>query len=385
MIRRKWVIEAVSIFLFMSVLTSGCKSKEIVQTNNTDSVEVTKGDESTKDEIIQKNAVKKATDDEIIRAKDLYKDFLNKYNDEEVIAELILVDLNDDRIPELISGSFSKTYSPIKISLTIEDGNLAELKVAGDYGVSGSSRSSKNYEIVNIGMPVFESLKAYKDKNTNEMIFIGKDISANNVDEGVAGDYTISLNNGVLNTKEIFFKDHSEDIKKYRYMNNDVSQNELKNKTEEYYSNLEELELNIYSKYINLQRPSECLEEGFLKFLSKTQIDESSKYVKTDINSDGNVVKEAEVGITKEEAIKIAEDMNGTHMQYGCEGRVQAGFKIDGKPSEDYYKVYGLVDGQRLSGAIYVHYKTGKAYLLSTDGTITTLPDNIYVGNFGDK
>lgn len=385
MIRRKWVIEAICIFLFMSVLISGCRSKKVVQTNNNDIVEVTKGDESTKDEIIQKNAVKKATDDEIIRSKDLYKDFLNKYNDEEVITELILVDLNDDRIPELIAGSFSKTYSPIKIALTIEDGNLVALKFDGHYGVSGVSRNSENYGIVNIGMPVFESLKVYKDKKTDEVVFIGKDISANSADEGVAGDYTISLNNGVLNTKEIFFKDHSEDIKKYRYMNNDVSQNEFKNKTEEYYSNLEELELNIYSKYIDLQQPSECLEEGFLKFLSKTQIDESSKDVKTDINSDGNVVKEEEVGITKEEAIKIAEDMNGTHMQYGCEGRVQAGFNVDGEPSEDYYKIYGLVDEQRLGGAIYVHYKTGKAYLLSTDGTITTLPGNIHVGNFGDK
>lgn len=91
--------------------------------------------------------------------------------------------------------------------------------------------------------------------------------------------------------------------------------------------------------------------------------------------------------ITPEQAEQLVAKNFNTSLQfkYQCIGKLHTGFKIDGKPSEEYYCVYVLQDGEVLQGAFYVDSLTGIVYENYSDGCIYRLPDKTFVGMYGDK
>lgn len=91
--------------------------------------------------------------------------------------------------------------------------------------------------------------------------------------------------------------------------------------------------------------------------------------------------------ITPEQAEQLVAKNFKTNFQfkYHCIGKLQAGLKIDGKPSEEFYCVYALHDGRMVEGAFYVDSLTGIVYENDSDGCIYRLPDKTFVGMYDDK
>lgn len=90
--------------------------------------------------------------------------------------------------------------------------------------------------------------------------------------------------------------------------------------------------------------------------------------------------------ITPEQAEQLVAKNYPTDYKIKCTGKVDAGSKIDGKPSEQYYCVQLLDDdGETIDGAFYVDSSTGTVYENYGDGCIYKLPDGDFVGMYGDK
>lgn len=90
--------------------------------------------------------------------------------------------------------------------------------------------------------------------------------------------------------------------------------------------------------------------------------------------------------ITPQQAEQLVAQNYQTDFKIKCTGNVEAGFKIDGNASEQYYCVR-LVDenNEMLDIAFYVNNSTGLVYENNGDGYIYSLADGNFVGMYGDK
>lgn len=89
--------------------------------------------------------------------------------------------------------------------------------------------------------------------------------------------------------------------------------------------------------------------------------------------------------ITLNEAVELVKKASKISMDFKGLGRAEKGFQIDGKPSEQFYCIRGLQQGQMLDGAFYVNSITAIVYFCnSSDGGFYKLPENIYVGQYSE-
>lgn len=217
---------------------------------------------------------KKVTSNGIVKQKlEITRNLYNKYLNNilyQPIEELILIDLDLDGMPELFGGSYSKNYSPINFAITSKEGTLKELSFTGDKGVSGVNHDNGHTDI---GIWVFSEVKLYRNKNTNKLSYIGRDIASRSYEVGSGAEYEISLNSNNINAKEIFYNEFNDEYSNnytlYRYMKKDVSKSEYDAKHNEYYNDLQEVTTTIYKENINLKSKKSIeifLDNGFSLF-----------------------------------------------------------------------------------------------------------------------
>lgn len=98
----------------------------------------------------------------------------------------------------------------------------------------------------------------------------------------------------------------------------------------------------------------------------------------------GNVTPSGSV--TPQQAEQLVLQSYPTDYKVKCTGKVDAGFKIDGKASDQYYCVRLVDDNdEMIDGAFYVDSSTGTVYQNGSDGYIYRMSDGAFVGMYGDK
>lgn len=358
---------------------------------------------------VKDNNVKKASEEEIDKAKNIYREYLKSYSDQDnPIKDLVLVDLNSDGMPELFCGYTSRAYCPVNVVLSVKDGQLVKLNIQrNENGISGNNYDNGKSDI---GLRAFSNIKLYKSRKTNEYSFIGKDSSSINSDEWREGEYVISLDGNTINSKQIFYRISMQDDKSnqprkyvlaYKYCGNEISKSEYDTKYKEYFNDLEEVSMKIYTGYTNgnsEEKFDDFLDEGFKVFGDNKKIADEESSQKNNNNTqnqssnasvkDSNQSTSQNNGqgtITPEQAEQLVAKNYKVDIKYECNVKLDSGFRIDGKPSEQYYCVYGKQNGQRLEGAFYVHSITGAVYENDSDGSIYRLPNKTFVGMYGDK
>ncbi|WP_157453711.1 hypothetical protein [Clostridium sartagoforme] len=107
----------------------------------------------------------------------------------------------------------------------------------------------------------------------------------------------------------------------------------------------------------------------------------SSTEIKENINEQTVQSK----SITADEAVNKVEEVYGNHLQYQYYGNLEAGEILDGFPTEKFYIINALQDGEILpGGCFYVNMNNGEVYFNGSSGFITRLSDNQTVGRFGE-
>lgn len=144
--------------------------------------------------------------------KMIYKDALiDIVNNEEVdlVDRLSLVDIDLDGIPELFGGSYSKTYCPTEIALSIKDDKLIKLKDVTN-GLCGipKDRAFSN-SIYRVGFEGWSHAKLYRNKNTNTYKWIATDHISSIDHYNSFATYELSLKGAQLTSNRISYQETS--------------------------------------------------------------------------------------------------------------------------------------------------------------------------------
>jgi hypothetical protein len=244
----------------------GYGKNKVVNTESKDTSIVQKKDMNPTISIEQDKIIS-VTKDDSTEVKNIYKKYLTQIT-EGVFEEFILIDLDFDGVPELLGGSYSKTYSPVDFAATIKDGVVTKLNFEGDDGITGLERDNGQ---ANVGLGAFSEIKLFKQKDKSKSFYIGKDISITNYDMGKQAEYEISLDTSTIYVKEIFYdefdNEYNKDLSLNRYMKLEISKSEFDARNKEYYNNIEEVNVKLYKERIDLtseESNNEFFEKGFI-------------------------------------------------------------------------------------------------------------------------
>jgi hypothetical protein len=269
---KKDLINTVALISIISLMAlTGCEKKSTLNAEPvTDNSVKTQAEPTAslteKSPTTKQREVKKPSKDEIQKAIEAYKKVLNEPLSEE-LKDFVLIDLDFDGIPELFGGNYAKEFNPIDFAMTVKGGSPVKLSLNGDNGISGNENNGR----IDIGLVALSEIKLYKNEQTNSYVYVGKDVASRSYDVGSGAEYEISLSEGSITSKQIFFNTFDNEDNKnqssYKYIKNQVSKSEYDTKHDEYYSNLKEDVIKIYKGNINLNSEksiNEFLVKGFL-------------------------------------------------------------------------------------------------------------------------
>ncbi|MBT2292728.1 hypothetical protein J7E73_27075 [Paenibacillus albidus] len=157
-------------------------------------------------------------------------------------AEVVLVDLNRDGVPELIAGESYRTVNTVVAAVTFRNGKVVKLQQSGD---GQGEESPINF---NLGMSAFSvksnNLKLYKISKTGEYIYIGEDGGSSAISWS-GGDYAIRMNGTSLLSTEISTFSGSDDegneYENYSFNKKTVSKKDYDRLQKTYYAKMKEV------------------------------------------------------------------------------------------------------------------------------------------------
>lgn len=328
----------------------------------------------------QPNVEAKVTNQELLKAKYSYIDYLTKLpkEDKKGYYSAVFKDLDFDGIPEMIIGKTDPVLSPMKYAFTFKKDTVKPLIFIGDDGCRGYQKEF-NY----VGFNAFTQGKLCKFENSEKLVYVVKDTLSNyDAEIFFKETYEMSLKDDVLTIKAI--SKYGDDNRRanrysYEYMRNKVSEQEYNDALTKYDSSYKEIDEIQNLAGVNLEDNdsiNRLLNEGFKGFLYINQPSQPNKdEIKFSTTDAENKTKNA----FKEYSLKEygTYDDNISYKSYGF---LKPGYRIDGKPSQEYYFIRGTLNGDFIKGSFYVHCGTGKVYVRFGEHEVINIPNGNIIG-----